>query len=176
MALKSREMATVAEQLRQARETAGLTVHQVAESTKMRTDHVRALESGDYDVFVAPVYIRGFVRTYARLLRLDESAVMTTLDEELGRSEKFREHPSLTGQEKSPLDLVMLQLSRINWRIVLPVALVLAVAAISLWIGQTVRNRRVQDPVEGIEPVYYEPKQPVSGETLPLPAPPGNRR
>ena len=48
-------MSTVAEQLRQAREARNLTVQQVAEITKIRTDHVRAVEEGNYDVFSAPV-------------------------------------------------------------------------------------------------------------------------
>src|SRR5258705_11311017 len=40
------EMATVAEQLRRAREAQNLNVYQVAEITKIKTDHIRALESG----------------------------------------------------------------------------------------------------------------------------------
>ena len=58
-------MASVAEQLRAAREAKNLTVSQVAETTKIRGDHIRALEEGNYNVFVAPVYSRGFIRTYA---------------------------------------------------------------------------------------------------------------
>ncbi|MGH7954054.1 MAG: helix-turn-helix domain-containing protein, partial [Limisphaerales bacterium] len=50
-------MPTVAEQLRAAREVQKLTIHQVAEKTKIRTDHVRALEDGNFSVFSAPVYI-----------------------------------------------------------------------------------------------------------------------
>src|SRR5712664_3601126 len=64
-------MSTVAEQLHLAREAKSLTVHQVAEVTKIRSDHIRALEEGNFDVFSAPVYIRGFIRTYATLLKLD---------------------------------------------------------------------------------------------------------
>ena len=56
-------MSTVAEQLREAREAQNLTVYQVAEITKIRTDHIRALDEGNYDVFSAPVYIRGSVRS-----------------------------------------------------------------------------------------------------------------
>ena len=58
-------MSTVAEQLRQAREAQKLTVQEAGEITKIRTDHLRALEDGNFDVFSAPVYIRGFVRSYA---------------------------------------------------------------------------------------------------------------
>ncbi len=38
-------MSTVAEQLRAGREARMLTVEQVAELTKIRTDHIRALNS-----------------------------------------------------------------------------------------------------------------------------------
>jgi cytoskeletal protein RodZ len=43
-------MSTVAEQLRQAREAQNLSVYQVAEITKIRTDHIRALDEGNFDV------------------------------------------------------------------------------------------------------------------------------
>ena len=72
-------MPTVAEQLRAGREASKLDIYQVAEITKIRTDHLRALEAGDYDQFAAPVYIRGFVRTYAGLLKLDVAKVMADL-------------------------------------------------------------------------------------------------
>src|SRR5258708_25108064 len=62
---KKSAMSTVAEQLQLAREAKSLSVHQVAEVTKMRTDHNCALEEGNFNVFSAPVYIKGFVRTYS---------------------------------------------------------------------------------------------------------------
>src|SRR5437867_301757 len=100
-------MTTVAEQLRSAREARGLTVHQVAEITKIRTDHLRALEEGNYEVFSAPVYIRGFVRAYASLLKLDVPMLMTTLDAELGRTERFDEPPPLSDEPRGFVDVAM---------------------------------------------------------------------
>ena len=88
-------MSTVAEQLRSAREEQKLNIYQVAEITKIKTDHIRALEAGQYDTFSAPVYIRGFVRTYAKALKLDVTKVSATLDSELARTEKFSEPPPL---------------------------------------------------------------------------------
>jgi len=84
------EMPTVAEQLRTAREAQKLTIHAIAETTKVRSDHIRALEAGDFNVFSAPVYIRGFVRTYATLLKLDVPQVMAALDTELRQTEKIQ--------------------------------------------------------------------------------------
>ncbi len=69
--MKNMVMSTVAEQLRLAREAKQLTVEQVAEMTKIRTDHLRALEEGNFAVFSAPIYIRGSVKNYAAALKLE---------------------------------------------------------------------------------------------------------
>src|SRR5689334_11424557 len=140
-------MSTVAEQLRQAREARHLTVEQVAEITKIRTDHLRALEEGNFNVFSAPVYIRGFVRTLATLLKLDVPQVMSKLEAELGGTEKFSEPPPLTDQPKTPVDFVMLQLSKVNLRKGgIAVGVVVAVVVI-FWIVAASRHSRKADPL-----------------------------
>ena len=168
-------MPTVAEQLRAARESLHLTVNQVAETTKIRGDHIRALEMGNYDVFVAPVYIRGFTRTYAGLLKLDVPAVMAELEAELGATEKFSEPPSLTGRERTLLDFLMLQLSRLNLRTLLVVLLGLAIAGGAVAGYLAWRERASRDSMEGITEGVYRSPNPQQGETLPLPTP-GQRR
>src|SRR5438045_1833832 len=110
-------MATVAEQLRRAREDQNLNIYQVAEITKIKTDHIRALESGTYDSFSAPVYIRGFVRTYAKALKLDVLQITGDLDAELSKTEKFSEPPPLMEKDKDALAFFTLQLSKLNWRV-----------------------------------------------------------
>ncbi len=164
-------MATVAQQLLQAREGKNLTIYQVAESTKIRTDHIRALEAGNFDVFSAPVYIKGFVRTYATLLRLDVGEVMRTLEAELAQTKKFREPPSLTGRRRGILDFLTLQLSKLNWKVarvglvILGVA-VLGFAGVLLW-----RHFHRAEPVVNLPPSVYKPNKPGTGATLPVPAP-----
>lgn len=165
-------MATVAEQLRAAREAAGLTPAQVAQQTKMRVDRVEAVEAGNYEVFTAPVYIRGFVRTYARLVKADESAVMTALDAELAQTARFREHPSLTGEASGTLDRVMLRLSLVPWRLVLPVAALVAVVLVATLIYQGIDRAQTSDPLAGLEPAVYQPTADTHAELLPVPAPP----
>jgi cytoskeletal protein RodZ len=162
-------MSTVAEQLRQAREAKQLTVEQVVEITKIRTDHLRALEEGNFDVFSAPVYIRGFVRSYATLLKLDVPQVMAALDAELGQNKKFAEPPHLLAQPRGILDFVMLQLSRVDWRRGL-VGLGVAVLLLGIALGYMLwRHHRLADPLKGLKPGIYQPTQHTSGETLPLP-------
>lgn len=160
-------MSTVAEQLRQAREAQKLTIQELAEITKIRTDHIRALEEGNFNIFSAPVYIRGFVRTCSTLLKLDVPQVMSNLEAELGQTVKFREPPPLTDQPKTSLDFVMLQLSKVNWRMGVVVVGGLAIVAGIVLAVAFSRHSKRNDPLAGLKPGVYQPNN--SGETLPLP-------
>ena len=63
------------ERLRKAREAAGLDVAEVARRLKMPVRVVQSLENEDWDGLDAPVFVRGQLRSYARLLglRIDEA-------------------------------------------------------------------------------------------------------
>ena len=161
-------MSTVSEQLRQAREAKHLTVQQVVEITKIRTDHLHALEEGNFDVFSAPVYIRGFVRSYSTLLKLDVPQIMAALEAELAQTTKFSEPPPLAKRPDGVLDFVMLQLSKVDWKkgLIALGAVFSLVAFFSVWLAV-----RRYDPLKGLKPAVYQAPQDVSGDTLPLPTP-----
>lgn len=164
-------MPTVAEQLRAARESHGLTIHQVADATKMRGDHVEALEHGNYSVFPAPVYIRGSVRTYANLLKLDHAPLLAALEHELSGREEAHSAGSIVPQPHGWLDELMLVLSKVNWRITLPavasiILIVLGLAAYGSW-----QDRRARDPLRDLGPGRHQTSN-TPGDTLPLPASP----
>jgi cytoskeleton protein RodZ len=161
-------MPTVAEQLRRAREEQKLNIYQVAEITKIKTDHLRALEASDYDAFAAPVYIRGFVRTYAKVLKLDESQIVAELESELSQTKKFREPPPLIEKPRGALDFLMLQLSRLNWRVASVLGGIVVVGLLG-WFGvHSFRNRSDTEPLKNLGPGLYQGREP-AGELLPLP-------
>ncbi|MGB1519276.1 MAG: helix-turn-helix domain-containing protein, partial [Limisphaerales bacterium] len=58
-------MPSVGEQLASARQSKDWSMEDVARLTKLRTDQVLAIEEGRYQVFSAPVYVRGSVKSYA---------------------------------------------------------------------------------------------------------------
>jgi len=163
-------MASVAEQLRTAREAQELTIHQIAEITNVRADHIRAIEEGNYDVFSAPIYIRGFVRTYCKILKLDSARLIADLNAELDQTDKFSEPPPLTDEPRTILDFLTLQLSKIDWRKALIGLLVLVVAVVLFGIFQMWRSNQRNDPLSGLEPGVYQPASNRLGNTLPLPA------
>jgi cytoskeletal protein RodZ len=65
-------MDSIGDFFKQVRETKGLTVEEVASKTRIRTDFVKALEEGNFAKLPDQVFARGFVRSYARSLGLDE--------------------------------------------------------------------------------------------------------
>lgn len=160
-------MPTVAEQLRTGREAKNLTIQQVADVTKIRTDHVRALEEGDFGVFSAPIYIRGSVKNYASFLKLDLPQVIATLDAELKGTQKFSEPPPLTEQGKTILDSLTLVMAKLNWKVGFVGIVALAAIIIIAVIVMTVRQHKHHNPLTNLKPAVYQPANP--GDTLPLP-------
>jgi len=169
-------MSSVADQLRCAREASNLDIHQVAESTNIKTEHILALEEGNYDAFPAPVYIRGFTRTYATLLKLDVPAVMAALDAELTQSGRLDHPANASTDNRSVLDFIMLQLSKLNW-VVAGLVLLVIIIGVSAYYGITAWHRRkTTDPLSGLSPGIYQPAQTNTGEYLAIPTNPPPRK
>ena len=160
-------MPTVAEQLRAAREAKKLSVQQVADATKIRTDHIRALEEGNFSAFSAPVYIRGSVKNYATLLKLDATKILADLDAELKGTQKFSEPPPLSEATKSPLDHVLFLFSKVNVKTALVAGGIFGIVLILAVAHWAWRQHKSTDPLANLQPAVYQPSN--SGDTLPLP-------
>ncbi|MCP9465065.1 MAG: DUF4115 domain-containing protein [Nitrospira sp.] len=65
-------MESIGEFFKQVREAKGLTIDEVSSKTRIRADFVRALEEGNFSKLPDQVFAKGFVRSYARSLGLDE--------------------------------------------------------------------------------------------------------
>lgn len=65
--------------LRQARERRGLTVVAVASASRIPVHYIDALETEAFDDIPAPVYVRGFLRVYSRLLEIDPAPLLDEL-------------------------------------------------------------------------------------------------
>jgi cytoskeletal protein RodZ len=76
-------MKTVGKQLLEARLARNWTPELAARETKIKVDRLRDPEADDYSHFTSPTYARGFVRTYARALGLDEYRILRQLDNKL---------------------------------------------------------------------------------------------
>lgn len=66
----------IGQRLRQAREDAGMSLAEAGAKLKMQTHVVDALEREDWGKLGAPVFIRGQLRSYAKLLGLPADAIV----------------------------------------------------------------------------------------------------
>ncbi len=65
--------------LAQAREARGLSQADVADKLKLTSRQIEALEADEYDKLPAMVFVRGFIRNYARLVGLDAEALVQSV-------------------------------------------------------------------------------------------------
>ncbi len=90
---------SVGQQLQKAREKAGLSTGDVAAAQHLRPSVIQAIESGDYSQIDSELFLKGYVRAYARQVGLDADAVIADLDQELEPIRQQREQE----QEANPL-------------------------------------------------------------------------
>ncbi|MDY6993354.1 MAG: DUF4115 domain-containing protein [Pseudomonadota bacterium] len=62
--------------LRQAREQKNISVQQVADKLYLDAGIIDALESDDYDSLPSPIFIRGYLRSYAKFLELPAESIV----------------------------------------------------------------------------------------------------
>ena len=61
------------------REELGLSVDHIVQDTKIRSKYLLAIEAGDFHVIPGEVYLRGFIKTYAKYIGMDGAALIEKL-------------------------------------------------------------------------------------------------
>ena len=160
--------------MKSAREAQGKSLDDIGSELKIRADHVAALEVGDFDKFDAPIFVRGFIRSYCRILKLDTNALVVQLNQELGGTETLSTDPALPGK-KGFVDGLTLFLSRLNWSIWLPLIVLVSIAAIVLLVVNAKQAQREElqrgDWIAKLPSAQYTPVQ-TNLLNLELPLPP----
>lgn len=95
---------SLGERFRAAREQRGLTLSDVAEQLHIRSVYLAAIEEQNWKAIGAPVYTRGFLRTYARFLGLDAEDAVTEFNASEGASPapQISSQPSVAPYEPRP--------------------------------------------------------------------------
>jgi cytoskeleton protein RodZ len=114
-------METLGDFLRTVRESEGRSLKTIAEKTRINADYLHAMEENRWDRFSSEVIARGFVRSYAVCLGLDEREVLSRFDDtvhpiyqekeearEPFREQMIRVKPQVSGKSRSSRLLAML--------------------------------------------------------------------
>lgn len=113
----------VGHSLKIVRERQGLSLVDVAARTRIRRQHLDAIEGGRFTELPGPIYITGFLRTYAETLGLEPEQVVQNFQSEsdIARQRKELVFPMPRPEQRSPRLLLVL------------VALAVAVGAYAVW-------------------------------------------
>lgn len=66
----------IGDEIRAARENTGFTLEQVSRETRVHLSHLRAIEEMTPGLLGAPVYAKGYIKSYARFLGMDEQMTL----------------------------------------------------------------------------------------------------
>ena len=77
-------MASVGQYLTYSRRKRRVTLETAAEATRIRPEYLMRMESDDFG-FLAPAYVRGFLRSYAGFLRVDPGPLLEEFERHYGR-------------------------------------------------------------------------------------------
>lgn len=77
--------------LREARERKNQSIQNAVEATKIRSKYLLALENGQFDLIPGQVYVKGFLRSYAKFLGLDGEELVNRLKAEAKAAAETKE-------------------------------------------------------------------------------------
>jgi cytoskeletal protein RodZ len=141
---------TAGERLRQAREAAGLTLEEIATSTRIPTRHLESLEASDFSRLPAPTYSIGFAKNYAGAVGLDRAEIGEQLRAEMGGSRPTSTTPAYI----EPADPAR---AMPRWLIAAAIVAIIVAALVFNWLN----NRSLEGPDEAA----------VANEAAAIPAP-----
>ena len=79
------EAAGIGRALRKARLRRGKSLEVASRETRVKPEYLQALEAESFDVLLGDVYVRGFLRSYARYLGLNPQKVVSAYERVYGR-------------------------------------------------------------------------------------------
>lgn len=126
-------MSDLGSKLKRAREERGISLQEIAATTKISTVALEALEQNDYSRLPGGIFSRAFVRAYALGVGLDAEAMVNQFLVEFGKhereaAERTKRQPLVTAADRDFLDRQRRALRTL--RVVLMIVALAALAAL----------------------------------------------
>lgn len=93
-------MGTLGEYLREARKARGIDLREAAQQTRISLQYLQALEEENFAKLPGEVFVKGFLKSYSKFLRVDETQVMQRYAELRGK--KAAAPPPAAGAPAAP--------------------------------------------------------------------------
>jgi cytoskeleton protein RodZ len=156
------------ELLRNAREAMGASIDSVAQQLKLAPRQVQALEDNDFAQLPGRTFVRGFLRNYARLLRLDPDEVLRCLPE--GNAAPALDRPALAATARVMGELpaeAQGKPGNARWAIPLALAAIAAIAIAYQYVRPLAERGRTVQAVPAPTPAPVAEPAPAAAESAP---------
>jgi cytoskeleton protein RodZ len=135
------------ERLRRAREKAGLSLEELATRTKIQQRILEAIEAGDFKRVPGGLFVRGFLRSYAREVGLDPEEVVAQYLAEFEPALLTPEVPDEPDEPAAQADISLPETPTPAWRKLWPAAFVLgALIAVFTFFSSTPQTAPAAEP------------------------------
>lgn len=124
-------MASLGQELKRERELRGISLKEIADSTKISLRFLRALEDDQLDMLPGKFFTKGIIRSYAKYLGLEEEAVLNKYYED---SLEKQEAEAIEKKNKKPLKLIPKDVKKFLQYIILIVILILIALSLYLYL------------------------------------------
>ena len=137
------ELASFGEELRREREIRGISLKEIADTTKISKRFLEAIERNDHKTLPAPVFTRGFVREYARYLGLNSEEMVNRYNfgavgddriEQSGHLERLTtpQAPPVPRKKAQPISIPP-PYARVDRNVYILLIIIVALAGVSYW-------------------------------------------
>lgn len=92
---------TLGEKLKRIREDMRISLAEIAKSTKVKQGYLEKIEAGDFENLPPDVYVKGFLKSYAGYLGVNESEVIDQYKKEVGIKDNIKKCQINSQQKKS---------------------------------------------------------------------------
>ena len=129
--------------LQNARMQTALSTEDIAGRLCLRVSVIEAIEANDFESIPSPVFMKGYLRSYAKLLGLDGDTVIAAFSE---LDIKPKKTERLLWQKRVPIEKKEKPFKLLTWLLAIGA---LALAGVWWWQSHMSQQRKVNDPVVG---------------------------
>jgi cytoskeleton protein RodZ len=153
--------------LREERERQGKSIEEIMDATCISRRNIAAIEAGDEKDLPHPVYAKGFVRSYSRVLGLDADELANRLAATY-TSEEDEDDDSFACRQAKPLSPVSSGARKSSWLVIAAIIVLLVLLGWLVWsMGLGTKTETGQ----AVEPVPAEAQAVSTPSAVPAPEP-----
>jgi cytoskeleton protein RodZ len=154
-----------------ARQRAGLTVTDIAARLRLHPNQVRAIEQENLSALPELAYVRGFVRSYARVVQVDAEPLLADLNSRLAASGSSVVDGMAT-ESDSPVRAAAREQNSKRWVIGLAIVALIALGVIGWYANERAKAPAPAAPAASVQPdARVATAPPATAAPAPVPAP-----